>query len=639
MPRWIDPLLLQCIVSFFSLALAICMIIIVAGIQDQFLAIKYFIYGDGVYQSYPWRYSRTAGSRDAFKPLRAPNGTLLGYTARILTHRDPGEAQRCLADGYLMPFSAYQWDPSRSAGDLWPIVDRALAGGADFNWSFSHCLAWEYAGLCAAVVAANQDHDRAPEAARAGLRSWRPDACYLAAADGAAVTLDDWAGLSAPPGELRAAHAAGIAPRRVEGRLDLALWVMTVLVSFAKHPEDPPEADTFSPTLFSRLFYLYIVTVGDAYVVELVTVTTLFFYLYATSFLAEIVQLLHQIALACHLRCYEAAWLAARADPPAPAPPPPPGSTALALAEHCGRVAGDALCDLLLACRVLFVALMAMSSPMVFAMDHGVMPVLFSALGLAFLFDVDDALLRALDTADFRTSRLAADLLRPAIRAFRRRRTAPGAGPAGPADPRWASGGLLAAAEGGGGGGRPPAAARLALTPAPWGERVGVSAIALCVALLVYHGREAFHAVTDSEYAKTLSAAATVDDPRLLLVATAVALAGGAAAASRQGLAALPAAAQLACCVVWASTLARWGVSFVLCAWFMNTKLGEVAPLAGYFAAGFRGDAAFTLPALAAHAALLLLRPLPLLWARRSAARAAARRAAAEALARMHAAV
>ena len=120
-----------------------------------------------------------------------------------------------------------------------------------------------------------------------------------------------------------------------------------------------------------------------------------------------------------------------------------------------------------------------------------------------------------------------------------------------------------------------------------------------------------------------------------------VALPGGAAAASRQGLAALPAAAQLACCVVWVTTVARWGVSFVLCAWFMNTRGGEVAPLAGYFAQGFRGDAAFTLPALAAHAALLLLRPLPLLWAWRVAARAAEARGAAAgpSLASMHAAV
>ena len=289
-----DPMLLRLSMICFAMIFSICMVVILAGLQDQFLAIKSYIYGDGIFYSYSWRYPRTSTDRDRFSPVLAPNGTLLGYTADILgPHRPASEAQRCLKGGPLWPFNELHWSPNRTAAAVWRLVDSTSLD--DLNWTFPHCIAWEYANLCAAVMEADQERDAAPPPPPPRAR--RPDQCYLEATDGRAVSLDEWRGLSAPPDELRAASAAALAPRRVEARLDLALWITTVLVSNGKDPSSTDD-DWFSTFLSRKLSYLYVLGVGDAYVIEVVTVMTLFFYLYATAFFGEVLQLIHQVAAA-----------------------------------------------------------------------------------------------------------------------------------------------------------------------------------------------------------------------------------------------------------------------------------------------------------------------------------------------------
>ena len=636
LPRWIDPSILRVCLSLLALIVSICLVVILAGLQSQFLAIKTYVYGDGYYYSYVWRYSRTAKARDRFTPVLAPNGTLLGYTADILgSNRPESEVKRCLGDDNLMPISACHWDPNCSARALWPLVDAAVNN--DLNWSFSHCLAWEYAGVCAAVMTASEALDSFPTAGT-GLRSWVPEQCQITSwlvEDKGSVTVDDWVSLSVPPDEILVASRAGLIPRRVEPRMELALWITLVLVSEGKDPFHPA-ADTFSSFLYSRLQYQFVVGFGDAYLVELVAIVALSFYLYTTAFLGEIIQLLHQIGLACHFNCYEAVWLARVAHPPASPPPDSdrprePDSGRPGLAAYAGWVIGDVACDILLSLRALFVAFMALSSAMIVTMDHGVMPVIFSTLALSYLFDADECLLGALDAVNIRGSRLAAAVVRPGILAFLRAPPSPpreadarpgGRGPGQPESAPSSTGearrgpvdGEDVAVQGGERTGWVQAAARLALTPAPWGWRVGLWATAVNTGLLANHLMQSILGSTDNQYVVTFSSDASTSDHRLLQIGGGIIAAGACAAASRQGPAALLAAAQLACCFLWVAAVVRWSALFVLCAWYMDTLGGEPDRLWGVFWAGLELDRFYAGPGVGLHVALALLRPLPVLF-------------------------
>ena len=602
--RFLDPFCLQIVLCVLPLLLSISMVVILAGLQDQFAAVKQYIYGDGYYYSYTWRFSRTARNRDRFTPVAAPNGTLLGYTADILgPDRPAAEADRCLdaADSPLPALGALLHAPNRSALDPWPLLDAARASPL-LDWSFTHCIAWEYAGLCAAVLEANLPFERADPADRPGLRSWHPPMCYLSRA-GRAVSLDDWRALSAPPDELRAARAAQLAPRRVEPRLDLAVWITTVNVAAGKSPA-APAADGCSMFLYSRLAFLYVLGDGDAYACELVAVVLLSLYLFATAFLGEIVQLVHQVALALSLRRYEAAWLE-RLEGPAAAPPPPPlpPATQPSVAAYALWLAGDVACDVLLSFRLLFLALMTSSAPMILTMDHGVVASIFSALALSYLFDFDDSLLRSLDAVGFRRSRLAASLVRPCVCAFLA---------AGRSEPDSAPQDRGALRDGGAAGWT---RMRRAVARVASMASMGAWAVLLCVGLCAYHLSVAYLAVTDDRVAARLFK--EFDDYTLRKLVAACFCAAAAAALARDGPAALPGAVQLLGCLGWVYIVTRWAVWTVLLAWSDATQGGTPAGLGWYMDmndGALRADRAFVVPALALHAALALLRPVPVLW-------------------------
>ena len=200
--RLLDPHGLRLLIIVFALLLAFIMVIILAALEDQFAAIKMFIYGDGYYYSYTWRYARTAHSRDGFTPVTAPNGTILGYTAAILGPGRPAdELQRCHA--LLLPFADLLFAPNRTAAGLWALVN---ATAPDLRWVFSFCLAWEYAPLCAGLLEADAaDEAAGPAAAADGLRGLYVPQCNVtgyAGSDGPPVSLDDWRALSAPPDEI-----------------------------------------------------------------------------------------------------------------------------------------------------------------------------------------------------------------------------------------------------------------------------------------------------------------------------------------------------------------------------------------------------------------------------------------------------
>jgi hypothetical protein len=64
--------------------------------------------------------------------------------------------------------------------------------------------------------------------------------------------------------------------------------------------------DSFSSLLYINVSYLYRIGIGEAYTGdELMTITTLSFFLFYTSLLGKAQQLMHHVTLCSTLRCYK----------------------------------------------------------------------------------------------------------------------------------------------------------------------------------------------------------------------------------------------------------------------------------------------------------------------------------------------
>jgi hypothetical protein len=328
---FIENHLLRYLLCYFPLVLVFFEVNTLVGMTDQGSTIKRMIYGDGVFQSYLWRYSRASQGRDAFRPLLAPNGTHLGMTARILSKRPAEEADRCLADDALMPINAYAWppggDPARLARDFWPLVDRVRP---DADWLFAHCLPWEYARLCAGVMRAEAAAAAAGAGGAAARAPWGPRQCSLPDPNRHPLMgPEDWDGLGASPAELRASRAGAVAPAGVEragpARLELAVWVATRNVCDAK-TLDAGGDGTFSLFLYSQLHYLYRI---GSFVLALCSIVAV------------------MLALCCIVVAIIVGYTASGPGPRAGAPPAPTAGAGAAL-HRCYVVVGGsspALCS------------------------------------------------------------------------------------------------------------------------------------------------------------------------------------------------------------------------------------------------------------------------------------------------------
>jgi hypothetical protein len=344
----------------FPLMLSFLEATILVGITDQGSTIKRMIYGDGYFQSPLWRYSRTSSSRDSFKSVFGTNGTIVGFTANILKSRPASEASRCMASEDLMATNAFVWtsDDAETEKSFSKLVDRLKPNA---SWLFAHCLPWEYANLCANVLRSSSRRT-----------SWDPPQCTLPDPNAhPLMSVELWDSLAASPEEIRQSHADAMVPRRLEGQADLALWVVTRQVCDAKSLAFFD--DSFSSFLYVNVNYLYRISLGEAYLVELVTIATLSFFLFYTSFLAEAQQLMHQVTLSCALRCYE--------DPSGPFGPglvsigsgeaasgselARGGGLASSLAGAAALGLSDFACDLFLSLRIIFLSYMVMCTEMI----------------------------------------------------------------------------------------------------------------------------------------------------------------------------------------------------------------------------------------------------------------------------------
>ncbi len=363
-----ETYILRYFLCYFPIVLVFFEVVTLVGMTDQGSTLKRMIYGDGYYQSSLWRYSRTSASRDSFRPLLSANGTQVGFTANILKNRPPNEAKRCLDEVLVMPINNFLWtgriDEVESV--LWPLVEKIKPEAA---WLFSHCLPWEYANLCANVLKANKIFG----SEKRSISLWLPRQCTVPDPNAhSLMSIEDWEGLSVSPEEIRKSHAEALVPKRLEDRLELVMWVVTRLVCDAKSLNF--NDDSFSSFLYINVSYLYRIGIGEAYIVELMTITTLSFFLFYTSFLAEAQQLMHQVTLCSALRCYEDAVFALNGLSGAT-----PSTQALlrkagkklargrgaSIAHYIALVNSDFMCDLFLSLRILFLAYMVMCTEMI----------------------------------------------------------------------------------------------------------------------------------------------------------------------------------------------------------------------------------------------------------------------------------
>jgi hypothetical protein len=364
-----ETYILRYFLCYFPIILAFFEVNTLVGMTDQGSTIKRMIYGDSYYQSALWRYSRSAKQRDTFKSMESSNGTKLGMTAKILRKRPANEASRCM-DSDLMATNAFEWtsDTEKSETAFWPIAENVMPNA---TWLFAHCVPWEYANLCANVLRANAALNDVKR--ENSLPRWNPAQCLLPDPNAhPLMSVELWDSLAASPEEIRQSHADAMVPRRLEGQADLALWVLTRQVCDAKSLDFYD--DSFSSFLYINVNYLYRIGVGEAYMMELMTITTLSFFLFYTSFLAETQQLLQQVTLSSALRCYEDIVL-----PLGNLKGSAPCSHALlrkaekkllrgrlwAVMHYAALVNSDLMSDLFLSLRIIFLAYMVMCTEMI----------------------------------------------------------------------------------------------------------------------------------------------------------------------------------------------------------------------------------------------------------------------------------
>jgi hypothetical protein len=353
----------------------------------------------------------------------------------MMHDRPPDEISRCQSDGLVLRFSEHRTPQGGNYSDFWAMA-KDLQQQDPNEWVFSHCLPWEYAQLCAQLYQANEAHTgRASSDLPADVIyelvritsvgfpdgiPWYPTACYPFNTLGKPyLTYEHWRNLSASPSEIRQSSIDHLVPRRLEEHADLALWVLTYVVCNAKTLDN--NEDAVSMHLYHHVHYVYQFSIGESSLIEIITIIILNFFLFCSSFLLEIQQLMHQVDMTCGMRCYEGALFGKGID-----------AESFALRRAVRRVqetetrydnislfanlvASDFLCDIFLALRIIFVAELVASCSMFVTMNHGVINVIFSVLAVAFLMDIDDRLMQILQNFGFKTSALYQHRLEPAL--------------------------------------------------------------------------------------------------------------------------------------------------------------------------------------------------------------------------------
>lgn len=285
---------------------------------------KSHIFGDWLYQSPSWRFSKTA-------ELRAHNLTDQG----LLTDRPLSEIDYCLRDDYVMPFNAYdpKTDPGRNR--FWAMVSDLQKAKNSLNasnqtspgtwfWYNTHCFPWEYAGLCANLWDANAAlhgkdvpsfvKEAFLEDGLLGVESppgeppyWYPVECYpVDYHREVQLTAEQWSSLVVrSPQELRLAAAEHRLPTTMETQEqnDLALWIVTRILCDEKTLDT--RDDAVSIHLYHRLHYVYAFGAGEASGVELITIVILSVFLFYSSFFSEVHRTLNQVTLSVTMRNYE----------------------------------------------------------------------------------------------------------------------------------------------------------------------------------------------------------------------------------------------------------------------------------------------------------------------------------------------
>ena len=225
---------------------------------------------------------------------------------------------------------------------------------------------------CATLYLANKQIEDAPTSHKQQNRTWYPGPCYPKNTHKVLqLTYEQWASLAATPESIRIAANQSLVPQPVvdKGSTDLALWVLS------RNMGDYKSLDaydgSFSLLLYQHAHYVYAYGIGESFLVEILAIVLMSFFIFYTSFLSESQQLLHQINLSSGMRCYEsntgACAMALR--------------TAIrkrlqqgplhALKTYGFLVISDAVSDIFIALRIIFLTMMLFATIFFTTMNHG----------------------------------------------------------------------------------------------------------------------------------------------------------------------------------------------------------------------------------------------------------------------------
>ena len=219
---------------------------------------------------------------------------------------------------------------------------------------------------------ANKLNEDAPTSQKQTFPTWYPEPCYPTNQhDVIQLSHEQWASLAATPQEIRLAANQSLVPQSLvdKGSTNLALWTLSRILGDYKTLD--AYDGSVSIFLYHHAHYVYTYGIGESFLVEIMAIVMMSFFLFYTSFLSESQQLLHQINLSSAMRCYESNTGAASKALRTVIQKKLQLGPLYALKSFGFLVLSDAICDIFISLRILFLTEMTFASILITTLNHG----------------------------------------------------------------------------------------------------------------------------------------------------------------------------------------------------------------------------------------------------------------------------
>ena len=257
-------------------------VIILISILDEGEQLKQTTDHDGIYQAKDIRWKRP----DLVSKFYYDDFTPTNASCKVGTGCSTATVQRMyFPDSMMKARPADEIAACNNQTDHARYLDPAVANPA---YLFSHCLPWEYAGLCVTLLRADGAFNSTLVGAGPSARYY----CYLPSVEPASgavqnrLSLHDWARLVVSPAAAAEAAEYMLVPAGLEEELDLPMWYVAYVTNALKTPTSS-DAD-LSLFLYSAFQFMYYLGVGEAYLMEYIAVIGLSCYVYWSAFVGEV---------------------------------------------------------------------------------------------------------------------------------------------------------------------------------------------------------------------------------------------------------------------------------------------------------------------------------------------------------------